>query len=157
MTRPLATFATLAFTITAGCSSITTSNDPPDIEKTTFAASLGVDLKAMTKTASGLYWRDLTVGTGATVAGGSRVAVHYTGWLSHGTQFDENVAPAQPYSFTVGAGQTILGFDEGVRGMKVGGVRQLIIPPWLGYGPQGSGPIPPNAILVFRVEVVSIQ
>ena len=117
------------------------------IESTTFAASLGVDLAHSTKTASGLYYRDIRVGTGATLAAGSAVNAKYTGALANGTVFD-----AGTYAFTLGAGRVIQGWDEGLVGMKVGGSRQLIIPSSLGYGPSGSGPIPPNATLVFTVE-----
>ncbi len=128
-----------------------------DIESTTFAAALGIDLAQMTKTASGLYLRDLTQGAGATAAAGSSVSIHYVGWLANGTEFDANNPPSQPFRFSVGAGQVIPGFDEGVRGMKVGGRRQLIIPPSLGYGGAQVGPIPPNSILVFRIDLVASQ
>ena len=148
----LALIATLA-----ACGSDNTAPEPPDIETTVFAASLGVDLTQSTKTASGLYWRDLTVGTGATATVGTRVGVRYTGWLSNGTQFDSNVGSASPFPVTIGGGGVISGFDEGLRGMKVGGQRQLIIPPHLGYGAAGQGAIPGNAIIVFRVEIVSVQ
>jgi FKBP-type peptidyl-prolyl cis-trans isomerase len=144
--------------VVPGCRSVTSDSDPPRIEDTQFASALGVDLSLSTKTASGLYWRDLAVGTGATVGSGQQVRVHYTGWLANGAKFDENLPPQTPFTFTVGATPgAIAGFDEGVRGMKVGGTRQLIIPPHLAYGPNGSGPIPGNAILVFRVEVVGVQ
>ncbi|MDB4892830.1 MAG: peptidylprolyl isomerase FKBP-type [Gemmatimonadetes bacterium] len=117
------------------------------IESTTFATSLGVNLAGSTKTASGLYYRDIRVGTGATLVAGSAVNAKYTGALANGSVFD-----AGTYPFTLGAGQVIRGWDEGIVGMKVGGSRQLIIPSSLGYGPTGSGPIPPNAVLVFTVE-----
>ena len=125
------------------------------IEDTTFAAGLGVNLAASTKTASGLYYRDITVGTGATAVAGKTIAVHYTGALTNGTIFDANGTTATPFSFVLGQGQVIAGWDEGVVGMQVGGSRQLIIPPALGYGAGGSGPIPGNAILVFTVIMVS--
>jgi FKBP-type peptidyl-prolyl cis-trans isomerase FkpA len=125
-----------------------------DIESARFAPALGVNLAVSTKTPSGLYYRDLTPGTGPVVAPGQQVSAIYTGWLTDGTQFDSN-AGSTPYSFRVGAHQVIAGWDEGVVGMHVGGKRQLIIPPALGYGAGGSGPIPPNATLVFTVEVVS--
>lgn len=140
----------------ASCGSDSSGPDVPDIETTTFAASLGVDLGAMTKTASGLYWRDLATGTGTTVTVGRQVTVFYTGWLVNGTQFDSNIGRAA-FGFRVGAGQVVAGFDEGVRGMAVGGERQLIIPPSLGYGGSPSGAIPPNSILVFRIQLVSVQ
>jgi FKBP-type peptidyl-prolyl cis-trans isomerase len=125
------------------------------IDNTTFAAGLGVDLAASTKTASGLYYRDITVGGGATAIAGHTIAVHYTGALANGTIFDANGTNATPFSFVLGQGKVIAGWDEGVAGMKVGGSRQLIIPPALGYGAGGQGPIPGNAILVFTVIMVS--
>jgi FKBP-type peptidyl-prolyl cis-trans isomerase FkpA len=127
------------------------------IESATFAPALNVDLTASTKTASGLYYRDLTVGTGPEVATGQQVSVHYGGWLPNGALFDENVVGQPPLTFTPGAGGVIDGWEEGVVGMRVGGKRQLILPPALGYGAGGSGPIPPNAILVFTVEVVGVR
>jgi len=149
----LTTLATTA--VLVACSSSTPTD--PDINTVTFAASLGVDLASMTKTADGLYYRDQVMGTGATVTSGQQVAVHYTGWLPDGTQFDSNGPGDTPLTFTVGAGHVIPGFEEGVSGMKVGGQRQLVIPPSLGYGSQGAGPIPPNSYLVFVVEVVTAQ
>ena len=127
------------------------------IESASFVATLNVDLAASTKTGSGLYYRDLAVGTGAAVATGQRVSVHYVGSLPDGAVFDQNTAADPPYAFTPGAGRVITGWEEGVLGMKVGGKRQLIVPPALGYGAGGRGPIPPDAILVFTVEVVDIQ
>ncbi len=129
----------------------------PDITMTTFAPALGIDLTKMTKTASGLYFRDLTLGAGATVLVGKRVSIHYVGWLANGTQFDANQPGSNPFQFTVGTGQVIPGFDEGVRGMAVGGRRQLIIPPSLGYGSTAKATIPANSILVFQIDLVAIQ
>jgi FKBP-type peptidyl-prolyl cis-trans isomerase len=118
---------------------------------------LGVDIGASTQLPSGLIVRDLQVGDGAEAVSGSRVAVLYTGWLTDGTRFDGNQPAGPTLPFTIGAQEVIPGWDEGVAGMRVGGRRQLIIPPELGYGPYGSGPIPPNATLVFEVELVGIQ
>jgi FKBP-type peptidyl-prolyl cis-trans isomerase len=129
--------------------------DVPDITTTTFAASLGVDLATFTKTSSGLYYRDVTVSTGALVASGQLVGMHYTGALPNGTQFDANVAPATPFSFRLGTGTVIKGFDEGVTGMHVGGRRILLVPPSLGYGATAVGAIPKNSILWFDITVVS--
>jgi FKBP-type peptidyl-prolyl cis-trans isomerase len=114
-------------------------------------------MAAMTKTPSGLAYRDLKVGTGATATAGKTVSVHYTGWLPNGTKFDSSRDRNQPFEFALGAGQVIRGWDEGVAGMKVGGRRQLVIPPDLAYGPQGSDPIPPNATLVFDVELLGVK
>lgn len=126
------------------------------IEQTSFAASLGVNLAASTKTANGTYYRDLVVGTGATVATGQTITVRYTGWLANGTQFDSNTTKPDPLTFKVGSGQVIAGFDDGLVGAKVGSQRQLIIPPSLGYGPYDYGPIPGNSVIVFKVEVISV-
>ncbi len=123
----------------------------------TFAPSLGVDMAKMTKTPSGLAYRDVKVGTGATAAAGNTVSVHYTGWLPDGTKFDSSRDRNQPFEFKLGAGQVIKGWDEGVAGMKIGGRRTLVIPPDLAYGPSGSDPIPPNATLVFDVELLGIH
>lgn len=106
---------------------------------------------------------DLRVGTGADAVNGRRLTVDYTGWLydtsqpgNKGRQFDSS-AGRGPFAFTLGAGQVIRGWDLGVVGMKVGGQRRLVIPPELGYGASGSGPIPPNATLLFEVDLVSVQ
>ena len=115
------------------------------------------DLAASTKTTNGAYYRDLVVGTGATVATGQTIAVRYTGWLANGTQFDSNTALANPLTFKVGSGQVIAGFDEAIVGAAVGTQRQILIPPSLGYGPYDYGPIPGNSVLVFKVEVISVQ
>jgi FKBP-type peptidyl-prolyl cis-trans isomerase len=129
----------------------------PTIEETTFAASLAVNLATMTKSGSGLYTRDLVVGTGATATNGKQVGVHYEGFLTNGTRFDANLAGATPFSFQTGTGAVIPGFNEGVTGMKVGGRRQIIIPPSLAYGAEGMGIIPKNAILVFTLDLVSVN
>jgi|SRR5579862_3977805 len=111
-----------------------------------------------TTTASGLEYWDIVVGTGATAVSGSQVKVHYTGWLISGQKFDSSLDRGEPFSFMLGAGQVIKGWDEGVAGMKVGGKRQLRIPPTLGYGAEGSGGvIPPNATLIFDVELLDVS
>ncbi len=108
-------------------------------------------------TESGLKYIDLEVGTGATPQRGNTVVVHYTGTLEDGTKFDSSRDRGQPFSFKIGVGQVIKGWDEGVGSMKVGGRRQLIIPPELGYGARGAGGvIPPNATLIFDVELIKI-
>ncbi len=111
----------------------------------------------MITTASGLVYEELTVGSGAEAASGQHVTVHYTGWLTDGTKFDSSKDRDDPFSFMLGAGHVIRGWDEGVAGMKVGGSRKLTIPPELGYGARGAGgAIPPNATLVFEVELLAI-
>jgi FKBP-type peptidyl-prolyl cis-trans isomerase FkpA len=107
-------------------------------------------------TASGLVYEEITVGAGAEAARGLRVTVHYTGWLVDGTKFDSSKDRDDPFEFHLGQGQVIAGWDEGVAGMKVGGTRKLTIPPELGYGARGEGRvIPPNATLVFEVELLA--
>src|SRR5215472_7260171 len=107
-------------------------------------------------TASGVQYWDITPGTGANAISGKKVTVNYTGWLTSGKQFDTSVGK-RPFQFKLGAGQVIQGWDDGVAGMKVGGKRQLRIPPNLGYGSQGvSGAIPRNATLIFDVELLAV-
>ena len=109
-------------------------------------------------TASGLSYQDLTPGSGAEAQAGKTVAVHYTGWLTDGTKFDSSRDGGQPFEFTLGRGSVIPGWDEGVAGMQVGGTRKLFIPAELAYGAAGySGVIPPNATLVFDVELVEVK
>jgi FKBP-type peptidyl-prolyl cis-trans isomerase FkpA len=104
-------------------------------------------------TASGLQYEEIREGTGAEAKAGNRVIVHYTGWLMDGSKFDSSKDRNEPFDFFLGAGEVIKGWDEGVQGMKVGGVRKLTIPAHLGYGARGAGGvIPPNATLVFEVE-----
>ncbi len=109
-------------------------------------------------TPSGLKYIDLQEGTGATPKSGQTVVVHYTGTLENGTKFDSSRDRGQPFSFKLGVGQVIKGWDEGLSTMKVGGRRQLIIPPELGYGSRGAGAaIPPNSTLIFDVELLRIS
>jgi FKBP-type peptidyl-prolyl cis-trans isomerase len=121
----------------------------------------GVDKPAgeqQVTTESGLKYSDLVVGNGREAALGDTATVHYTGWLTDGKKFDSSVDRKEPFSFRVGAGQVIKGWDEGVTGMKVGGKRKLTIPPDLGYGPRGAGGvIPPNATLIFDVELLGLR
>ncbi|MBN3857982.1 MULTISPECIES: FKBP-type peptidyl-prolyl cis-trans isomerase [unclassified Paraburkholderia] len=108
-------------------------------------------------TATGLKYEDLTEGTGAEAKAGQTVSVHYTGWLTDGQKFDSSKDRNDPFAFVLGGGMVIKGWDEGVQGMKVGGVRKLTIPPQLGYGVRGAGGvIPPNATLVFEVELLDV-
>lgn len=108
-------------------------------------------------TASGLIIEDLEVGDGAEAVAGKQVTVHYTGWLTDGKKFDSSKDRKDPFSFPLGMRHVIAGWDEGVQGMKIGGRRKLTIPPQLGYGARGAGGvIPPNATLVFEVELLGI-
>ncbi len=117
-----------------------------------------VDEADFTTTASGLKYFDLKAGTGVSPQSGQTVVVHYTGWLEDGTQFDSSVDRGTPFSFALGTGAVIPGWDEGVASMKVGGKRQLVIPADLAYGETGSGAtIPPNATIIFEVELLEIQ
>ena len=115
----------------------------------------------MQTTASGLQYEDTTPGTGAEAKAGQHVTVHYTGWLYNagvkGAKFDSSKDRGDPFDFGLGAGMVIKGWDEGVQGMKVGGSRLLVIPPELGYGARGAGgAIPPNATLMFEVELLGV-
>ena len=108
--------------------------------------------------ASGLQYIDVKEGEGAVAKSGDTAVVHYTGWLVDGTKFDSSVDRGQPFRFPLGAGRVIKGWDEGVAGMKVGGVRKLIVPPDLAYGDPGRPPvIPPKATLIFEVELLGVE
>jgi FKBP-type peptidyl-prolyl cis-trans isomerase len=110
------------------------------------------------KTPGGVSYWDIKVGTGATAVKGQTVTVHYTGWLTDGKKFDSSVDRGEPFPFKLGAHEVIPGWDEGVAGMKVGGKRQLKIPAELGYGARGAGGvIPPNATLIFDVELLKVS
>jgi peptidylprolyl isomerase len=110
------------------------------------------------ETPSGLQYDDIAEGSGAEAKSGQKVSVHYTGTLADGKKFDSSRDRGKPFQFTLGVGQVIKGWDEGVAGMKVGGQRKLTIPPELGYGSRGAGgAIPPNATLIFDVELVEIH
>ena len=110
------------------------------------------------KTADGLQYWDIKAGTGPTATAGQTVKVHYTGWLTNGKKFDSSVDAGRPFTFKLGAGQVIKGWDEGVAGMKVGGKRQLRIPHQLAYGDAGHPPvIPPRSTLIFDVELLGVQ
>ena len=118
----------------------------------------------MITTPSGLQYEDTVAGTGDTARSGHHVSVHYTGWLhdpsrpdGRGAKFDSSKDRGQPFRFQLGGGEVIRGWDDGVQGMKVGGTRVLVIPPELGYGPRGAGGvIPPNATLVFEVDLLGV-
>ena len=117
-----------------------------------------VNMVSSTTTPSGLQYKDLVVGTGEGARSRATAVVHYTGWLMDGTKFDSSLDRGVPFEFVIGRGQVISGWDEGVGSMKVGGKRELIIPPDLGYGDRGAGGvIPPGAILKFEVELIELR
>ncbi len=122
----------------------------------TLAACGGGDSATSPSGGGTLVIEDLVVGTGATAANGDTVTVHYLGSFTNGTKFDSSYDRGTPFSFRLGAGQVIAGFDQGVVGMRVGGKRRLTVPPSLGYGSAGFGTIPGNTTLVFEVELLSI-
>jgi peptidylprolyl isomerase len=125
---------------------------PPNTNAPTRVTGDGV------KTDSGLQYWEIRVGNGEVAKEGSHVRVHYSGWLTTGKKFDSSVNRGQPFDFTIGNGEVIKGWEEGVAGMKVGGKRQLRIPPELGYGADGSPPdIPANATLIFDVQLLGVQ
>ena len=109
-----------------------------------------------TVTDSGLKYFDFEIGTGAKAETGDIIFVHYHGWLTNGQLFDSSYLQQEPYSFVMGLGDVIPGWEEGILNMRVGGERQLVIPPDLAYGAAGRGPIPPNATIIFEIEVVGV-
>jgi peptidylprolyl isomerase len=123
-----------------------------DVERTQFSPSLNIHLDSMTRRASGMYVQDLVTGSGAIAARERTVVVRYTGWLPNGKEFDSG-----EISVTIGSNKTIRAWEEGLRGMRGGGTRRLVVPPALGYGARGAGDdIPPNSVLVFEMEVRSV-
>ena len=130
--------------------------DPAQIS---YASSLGVDLSSMELQPSGLYIRELQNGTGDPTVAGDVMVVHYSGWVNDGTLFDSSRNPGRdPFTVRVGAGSVIAGWEEGLLGMRVGGVRQLVIPPQLAYGTQSVSPlIPPGSVLIFEIELLEVN
>lgn len=122
----------------------------------TYATALGVNIPGSTLLPGGTRYRDLTVGTGEIVATGNAIEVRYVGWLANGTKIDETAAGGPGFQFQLGARQVIAGWDVGIPGMRVGGLRQLVIPPSEGYGRNTFGPIPGCSVLVFNVNVTAI-
>jgi FKBP-type peptidyl-prolyl cis-trans isomerase len=113
---------------------------------------------AYTITSSGLKYADIKIGSGKEAVSGDSVTVHYSGWLENGKRFDSSVIRNKPLSFKLGRGTVIAGWEEGIAGMKVGGIRQLVIPPDLAYGEYGAaGVIPPNATLIFDVQLLKVK
>jgi FKBP-type peptidyl-prolyl cis-trans isomerase FkpA len=124
---------------------------------TEFADVLDIDLDSMTRTESGLYYEDLEPGSGLAAREGHVLQTHYTGWLTTGEEFGTSRG-GEPYSFQLGRHQVPRGIEEGVTGMRIGGVRRLVVPPSLGYGARGQPPtIPPSATLVYEIELLDIQ
>jgi len=159
MIVPLSRFSALMAAMSVamgGCAESTGTPDPVPIERTTFAPSLGVNLAASTRTSSGVYYRDIRIGTGPVILVGQKLEVRYTGWLANGQQFASRTG-ADTFFFGLGSGDVIRGWDEGIPGMRVFGKRQLVIPPERGYGAFGVGSIPANAVLVFDIEVLSAR
>jgi FKBP-type peptidyl-prolyl cis-trans isomerase FkpA len=148
--------AILLLAAAAGCSGDATG--PVDPTKLTFATFLGVDLSQMTRTGSGLYFRDEVVGAGAIVQPGDNVTVHYIGWLHTGQQFDSSYDRGTPFTVVnVGFANVIAGWNEGLIGTRVGGRRLLVIPSQLAYGAFPPPGIPMHATMVFRVETLAIS
>ncbi len=172
MSKHAIALALMAALLVAGCnevaqksgsssSSSSSAVTPPPGTITSAAPSSGEAAGGRVhKLASGLQYEDLTVGSGKMAEPGMNVSVHYTGWLADSarTKFDSSHDRSQPFQFQLGGGQVIQGWDEGVKGMRIGGKRKLTIPPDLGYGARGaSGIIPPNATLVFDVELLDVK
>ena len=153
-------FAALALAATIGNSAAQTAPAPAGAgnPSTSLSSKIGGKVTQLQKI-------DVTAGSGAEATAGKTVVVHYTGWLydpaapdGHGAKFDSSLDRSSPFSFPLGAGRVIKGWDEGVAGMKVGGKRTLVIPPALGYGERGAGgTIPPNATLLFDVELLEVK
>lgn len=160
---PRILMAFLAAALLAGCNETaqktdsSTTGGAPSTPATTEAAAPATGGKVH-KLASGLQYEDLVVGNGTMAEPGMNVSVHYTGWLTDGTKFDSSVDRNEPFQFQLGAGMVIRGWDEGVKGMRIGGKRKLTIPSDMGYGARGAGGvIPPNATLVFDVELLGVK
>ncbi len=148
-------------TATSGSNATPAALTPPDKPAANTGAPMSGTPPAAAQeitTPSGLKYQDLVLGDGTVAETSHLVSVHYTGWLTDGTKFDSSLDRGRPFDFKLGAGQVIRGWDEGVTGMRVHGKRRLTIPPDLGYGPQGAGGvIPPNATLVFEVELLDVK
>jgi len=150
---------TLVGLISWGCAATSGSGSSTESTSTTTSSeSPAATVGGMVRLASGLQYEDLKVGSGPVAENGTTVTVNYTGWLTDGTKFDSSLDAGKPFEFPLGTGNVIRGWDEGVKGMKVGGKRKLTIPPDLGYGAAGAGgTIPANATLVFEVELLGVR
>ena len=154
--RSLSAIAALAVLAACDLSTAPDVPDPIDPAQDTYATSLGVAIASMTKTSTGLYYKDKVVGAGAASAKGDSVKVHYTLWLTNGTKVESSKDLNKPFEFLTGATppRVITGFEEGVIGMQPGGIRQLVVPPQLAYGALGNAPVQPNANIVFEIEYI---
>lgn len=150
-------FCGLLMILLAGCGQATSGANAVPLEGVSFAPSLQVDLSQMERLGSGVYVRDLVIGTGPQVTRGTRVAMHYAGFLPDGTPVDANTPPMAPFDFVLGQGRVIRGWDDGILGMRAGGQRQLVVPPSAAYGGRRVGRVPPNATLVFVVKLVTAR
>ena len=148
--------AVVATALLSACGGADAPNIPSNPAVEVYASSLGVTIAAMTRKSDNLYVQDVVVGSGAEAIAGRTLEMTYSGYLINGSRFDSNVG-GRLFSFVLGTGQVITGWDLGVAGMKVGGKRKIVIGSALGYGPGGQGQIPANATLVFDVEVVSVR
>ncbi|HKJ93511.1 MAG TPA: FKBP-type peptidyl-prolyl cis-trans isomerase [Longimicrobiales bacterium] len=155
-----ATLAALALVL-AACGGKTASRSTPDWsnpQTIQYADSLHVDLSSMTRTEDGLYYKDIKEGSGEEAEPGDVAVVHYTGYLPNGKVFDANGPSDPPFTFEMGIGRVIRGWDIGVQGMKVGGERLLVIPPDLAYGSKGAGDaVPPNTTLIFDITLTDVR
>ncbi|HEU4389155.1 MAG TPA: FKBP-type peptidyl-prolyl cis-trans isomerase [Blastocatellia bacterium] len=151
----LAVFGAALFTASCGSKEESASGKTPSVSADTGA---NAERSQQVKTRTGLRYIDLIEGTGPSPRNGQTVTIHFVGTLMSGLKFDSSIDRNEPYSFVIGRGKVIKGWDEGVMSMKVGGKRRLIIPPDLAYGPRAAGDgIPPNSTLIFEVQLLSVQ
>jgi len=148
--------AAVASALLGACTSSEPADAPSNPATGSYASSLGIDIAEFTKFTDHVYYRDITVGTGAQAGSGNTIRVNYTGWLPNGQQFDSN-AGGSPFQFVLGTGFVIDGWDQGIAGMHAGGKRRLLIGSAAGYGRTGRGSIPPNSTMIFDVELLNVQ